>query len=254
MIPEITGTRGRFGNPHLAKEEYLKNCDLILSISNSASDDAKRIYDLPDLKTHLTYLAQSKTFSIGSNIQNSQDSRYLLFVGNRDGYKQGSLLIEALALMTDIEDLNLTFVGGGKFSESERVLISDLNLSARVMQVDANDSELNEIYIQAELLVMPSLYEGFGLPALEAMAVGCPVLLSNTSSLPEVGGAAARYFAPGDAFSLSEEIRKILTSKGEAKAMSLAGLEQSSKFSWEKCAQETASAYKEILNDLNVDK
>jgi glycosyltransferase involved in cell wall biosynthesis len=247
MIPEITNAKGRFGNPHLAKETYLKNCDLIFSISNSASTDAKQIYGLPNLQTHLTYLAQSQTFSLEDEIQSVRDSKYILFVGNRDGYKQGSLLIKAFSKLTDLEDMNLLFVGGGKFSEPEQKLISKLELNDRVSQEDASDSQLSDIYRQAELYVMPSLYEGFGLPALEAMAVNCPVLLSNTSSLPEVGGDAARYFIAGNECSLAEAIRDIVTKGDARKTMVEAGKLQVSRFSWEKCAQETAHAYRKTL-------
>jgi glycosyltransferase involved in cell wall biosynthesis len=247
MIPEITNARGRFGNPHLAKETYLNNCNLIFSISDSASTDAKRIYGLPDLQTHLTYLAQSQAFTLETEIQSVRDSRYILFVGNRDGYKQGNLLIEALAKLTDLEDLKLIFVGGGKFSESEQKLISKLKLTGRVSQENASDIELNDLYRQAELYVMPSLYEGFGIPALEAMAVNCPVLLSNTSSLPEVGGDAARYFTAGNKHSLSAAIREIVTKGDVKKAMVEAGKLQVSRFSWEKCAQDTANAYRMTL-------
>jgi glycosyltransferase involved in cell wall biosynthesis len=247
MIPEITNARGRFGNPHLAKETYLKKCDLIFSISNSASADAKRIYGISNFQTHLTYLAHSQAFTLEKEIQSVRDSRYILFVGNRDGYKQGNLLIEAFAELTDLEDLRLIFVGGGQFSESEEKLISKLKLTGRVSHENASDSELNELYRQAELYVMPSQYEGFGIPALEAMAVNCPVLLSNTSSLPEVGGDAARYFTAGNKHSLAGEIRGIVANCDVRKSMVEAGKIQVGSFSWEKCAQETANAYQNAL-------
>ena len=244
MIPEITNAKGRFGNPHLAKEMYLKNCELIFSISSSASEDAKRIYNLPNLQTHLTYLAQSETFAAESEIRNPRKEKYILFVGNRDGYKQGSVFIEAFSMIKDLNEMNLLFVGGGKFSTAELELISGLSLNNRVSQVEANDTELNEIYTQAELYVMPSLYEGFGLPALEAMAANCPVLLSNTSSLPEVGGTAARYFNAGDKDSLATAMREILTKDELRRSMKVAGANQVKKFSWNKCAEETANAYR----------
>jgi glycosyltransferase involved in cell wall biosynthesis len=247
MIPEITNAKGRFGNPHLAKEAYLKNCNLVFSISDSASTDAKQIYGLPNLQTQLTYLAHSQTFTLETETQSVRDSRYILFVGNRDGYKQGNLLIEAFAQLTDVEDLKLIFAGGGKFSESEQKLISKLKLTGQVSQENVSDIELNDLYRQAELYVMPSLYEGFGIPALEAMAVNCPVLLSNTSSLPEVGGDAARYFIAGNESSMAEAIREIVTNDEARKAMVEAGKLQVSRFSWEKCAQETADAYRKTL-------
>jgi glycosyltransferase involved in cell wall biosynthesis len=244
MIPEITNAKGKFGNPHLAKEMYIKNCEVVFSISNSASEDAKRIYDLPNLQTHRTYLAQSNTFSADSEIRNPRLSKYVLFVGNREGYKQGNVLIEAFSMIKDLTEIDLLFVGGGKFSSTELGAISNLNLNGRVSQVEANDIELNEIYRQAELYVMPSLYEGFGLPALEAMASNCPVLLSNTSSLPEVGGDAARYFTAGDKDSLATAMREIITNAGLRRSMKVAGSLQVANFSWEKCAEETANVYR----------
>jgi glycosyltransferase involved in cell wall biosynthesis len=247
MIPEITNAKGRFGNPHLAKERYLKNCDLVFSISNSAAFDAKQIYDLPNLKLNLTYLAPSKAFSIGSSIQRIRNSKYILFVGNRDGYKQGNLLIEAFALLNDLEDLTLIFAGGGEFSECEQKLISKLELTDRVSQEDVSDSELSDIYRQAVLYVMPSMYEGFGLPALEAMAANSPVLLSNTSSLPEVGGDAARYFSAGDRNSLAKAIMEIVTNEDLMQSMKIAGANQVKKFSWAKCAEETATGYRAAI-------
>ncbi|MCX6403730.1 MAG: glycosyltransferase, partial [Actinobacteria bacterium] len=127
-------------------------------------------------------------------------------------------------------------------------LISKLELTERVSQEDASDSGLADIYRQAEVYVMPSLYEGFGLPALEAMAVNCPVLLSSTSSLPEVGGDAAHYFSAGSRSSLSEAIREIVSSPDLKLSMKGAGSIQAKKFSWEKCAQETANGYRFALN------
>lgn len=247
MIPEITNAKGRFGNPHLSKELYLTNCEVIFSISESASADAKRIYDLPNLQTHLTYLAQSNTFSADSEIRNTRQDKYVLFVGNREGYKQGVVLIEAFSMIRDLTEINLLFIGGGKFSSTELALISSLNLSDRVSQVEANDIELNDIYTQAELYVMPSLYEGFGLPALEAMAANCAVLLSNTSSLPEVGGMAARYFKAGDKDSLATAMREILTNYELRQSMKVAGANQVKEFSWTKCAEQTATAYRAAI-------
>lgn len=244
MIPEITNAKGRFGNPHLSKEMYLKNCEIVFSISNSASEDARRIYDMPRLHTQLTHLAQSNTFSPNSEIKIPRSDKYILFVGGRDGYKQARVLIEAFSMLKDLNEFDLLFVGGGKFSSTELELISSLNLVGRVSQVEANDIELNEIYTQAELYVMPSLYEGFGLPVLEAMAANCPVLISNSSSLPEVGGNAARYFNAGDKNALATAIREVITNDSLRSSMKVAGAQQVTSFSWYKCAEETAAGYR----------
>jgi glycosyltransferase involved in cell wall biosynthesis len=247
MTPEVLSARGRFGNPHMAKESYIRNCEIILSISNSALKDAKRIYNLPNLEANVTHLANSNVFVPDSMIQDSVDTRYLLFVGNRNGYKSGELLIEAFSKLKGQGKLNLLFVGGGKFSKSEKFLIGKLGISDRVFQQEATDSELSTIYRQACLYIMPSLYEGFGLPVLEAMASKCPVLTSDSSSLPEVGGQAAHYFTPGDANSLAEKIGEIISNHGLMRSMIEAGSRQAKNFSWEKCAQETANAYRGAL-------
>jgi len=101
-------------------------------------------------------------------------------------------------------------------------------------------------YSSASLLVYPSLYEGFGLPPLEAMACGCPVVTSNTSSLPEVVGDAAITVDPYDVDALTNAMREVLTNNGLRKEMVEKGLKQAKKFSWDKTAQETMEVYERM--------
>src|SRR3990167_693626 len=107
--------------------------------------------------------------------------------------------------------------------------------------------EMPLLYNAAEVLLYPSLYEVFGLPILEAMACGTPVITSNVSSMPEVGGEAAKYVNPEDMEGMIRVVREIMNSKGVREEMIKNGFEQAKKFTWEKCAQETVKVYREVL-------
>lgn len=107
--------------------------------------------------------------------------------------------------------------------------------------------ELPLLYSAADVLLYPSFYEGFGLPILEAMACGTPVITSNTSSLPEVGGDAAVYVDPNDLNDIKKKVERLLKDKSMYKELSKRGIKQAGKFSWQKCADETAKIYKELV-------
>ncbi len=111
------------------------------------------------------------------------------------------------------------------------------------------DEELPEFYKNAELFILPSLYEGFGLPILEAMNHGCPVITSKISSMPEAGGEAALYVNPNDTTDITEKMEKLLTDEKLRKEMVKKGFEQVKKFSWEKTARETLKVIEQITNN-----
>ena len=140
---------------------------------------------------------------------------YLLYVGKRDGYKNFSGLIKAVAssslLMRDFDVITV----GAKFSKAEKNLISSLgfahNQVKRISYV--TDMQLAQFYSNAAAFIYPSLYEGFGLPPLEAMSAGCPVVCSNTSSMPEVVRNAGVYFNPLDIEEMRNAIEKVVFSE-----------------------------------------
>ena len=109
------------------------------------------------------------------------------------------------------------------------------------------DKELGELYNLATLFVYPSMYEGFGLPPLEAMACCCPVVASNVASLPEVCGDAALYVDPHDVNSIAEGIHKVLTDDDLRQSLIEKGLERAKLFSWEKSAKEHIKVFEEVL-------
>ena len=115
--------------------------------------------------------------------------------------------------------------------------------------MNGNDSVLAGLYSSARVLVYPSLYEGFGIPPLEAMSFGCPVICANTSSLPEVVGDAARLFDPTSESDLRAALEAVVFSSEYTVRLKANGLERVKMFSWEKCADETLKVYKKVLGD-----
>lgn len=150
------------------------------------------------------------------------------------------------------KDLKLVKVGkaGGREADFRRQtieVIDSLNLSGEIRFTEVVPEEnLRAYYSNAECLVLPSLYEGFGFPPLEAMACDCPVITSNSSSLPEVVGEAAIKVSPHDIEGLAEALKKVLTNKELRKGLIAKGKAQTVKFSWNRAAEKTLEVYKEV--------
>ena len=143
----------------------------------------------------------------------------------------------------DEPDLALLFVGGGPFTAEEQNALTTLGIEDRAVQVNLPDSAMPAAYGNAIALVFPSRFEGFGLPALEAMACGTPTILADATSLPEVGGDAALYFHPGDDEQLAASITQVLHDPDLREKLRAAGIERAKQFTWRKAALETITAY-----------
>jgi glycosyltransferase involved in cell wall biosynthesis len=174
---------------------------------------------------------------------------FLLYVGGRKGYKNFSMLLRAYASSPWLRtDFRILAFGGGSFSSEEQELISSLGLvSPQVEQMGGGDGILSRQYAEAAALVYPSLYEGFGLPPLEAMSAGCPVICSNTSSIPEVVGNAGEYFNPSDVDSVRMAIERVLQSSERREELVRAGLLKCAEYSWARCAEETFAVYRKLV-------
>ena len=173
---------------------------------------------------------------------------FLLFVGSRGGYKNFDILLHALANSSILKkDFIVVAFGGGLFSNAEIALIKSLKLAAHVFNLQGNDSLLHFLYRRATAMVFTSFYEGFGMPLLEAMQAGCPVISSNSSVMPEVAGNAAEYFDPLDYESLIYAILNIVNSSHKCKIMKELGYIRSADFTWAKCALKTKEVYTTLL-------
>ena len=230
------------------KRRAVLKANRIIAISENTKKDLMKLYDIPKKKIEVIYL--------GNPLENVKPSklevlpeRYLLFVGNRQGYKNFTFFLESISpILRRDNPLFLVCAGGGPFSTSEKIFISRLGVEKQVIQISfKNDSELAYIYKNALVYVLPSLYEGFGLTALEAFSMGCPVVASDTSSIPEVCGKAAMYINPKDNKSIKNTVEKVIEDGKLRNDLSKLGLEQVEKFSWNKTVKETLNVYKNVL-------
>lgn len=178
--------------------------------------------------------------------------RYILFVGTLQPRKNIVRLVEAFSqAVEDEKDLQLVIVGKkGWMYEEILAAPKKFNVEERVKFLDfVSDEELPSLYQHAECFVLPSLYEGFGLPVLEAMQYGCPVITSKVSSLPEAGGDAALYVDPEDVADIAKKIKRLLSDKALRKEMIEKGKKQVAKFSWEKTARETLAVLQDVAEE-----
>ena len=191
------------------------------------------------------------------------DSPYLLFVGSEHPRKNLVGLLEAFRVLKGegrFKDLKLVKVGraGGAeaaFRQATLKAVQDLNLSTEVIFTEyLPEEDLPAYYSGAECFVFPSFYEGFGLPLLEAMACGCPVVVSNRASLPEIAGGAAPAVDPSDAEGLAGAIREVLTDQGYRRELIKKGLARAAEFSWRQTAEATRRVYQEVEGRLSTQR
>lgn len=206
-----------------------------------------KIYpDIPESKIKVIYIASDFKKNESQKLNYKFPKKYILFVGNRWIYKNYNLFFQSVSqLLKDDKELSLVCVGGGKFSDAEMEMHG--NLSNRIFQMSVDDDILSFAYSHALCFVFPSLYEGFGIPTLEAFACDCPVVLSNTSSMPEVGGNAAVYFDPYDADDMRGKINRVIYDSVLRQQMIVKGRNQLKKFDWNQIAKQTMECYEEVL-------
>jgi glycosyltransferase involved in cell wall biosynthesis len=237
---------------------YCRRATRIITISEASRRDLVEAYKLPPEKINVIYEAADVRFRPQSAVavalalaRYDLPSRYLLFVGTIEPRKNLTRLLVAFEKvyaqgLTDA----LVIVGkqgwlyDGFFAALERSPAR----SAVIMPGYVADADLPIIYAGAQVLLLPSLYEGFGLPILEAMSCGTPVICSNTSSLPEVAGDAARLVDPKSANTIAEALEQVLTNPNLQGEMRERGLAQARRFSWERAAQETLALYRQLAN------
>jgi glycosyltransferase involved in cell wall biosynthesis len=191
-------------------------------------------------------------FRPASNLQPQASSRrpYVLSVAGPDPTKNVETLIEAFArLPTPVRAAyDLVLAGDFRRREDLRNRVSDLDLEKQTLFPGVvSDERLIELYQDAALLVFPSRYEGFGLPVLEAMACGCPVVSSNAASLPEVAGDAAILVDPSDTDGFAGAMSRVLEDSEKATELRTRGLAQAARFTWERTARETVAVYEKVV-------
>jgi glycosyltransferase involved in cell wall biosynthesis len=252
MIPEIIPNTRRRLDFITMKRRYIAKASHIICVSESTKRDVLRIYGQVDAPITVVHHGVAEIFRPDVARIPGFPDEYLVFVGNRGGYKDANTLLRAFKVVHgEFPDFSLIFVGGGAFTKSEVQEIANLGLSQKVHQVSLTEGEMAGAYAHATVCVFPSQYEGFGLPALEAMACGTALVLADSSSLPEVGGEAACYFPPGDSVKLSEQLQWLLSEPRERERLSTLGLIRAKEFTWGRTASETAKVYARTINEFS---
>lgn len=232
------------------KRIAVNRADHVICISESTQRDVVQFCGVPKEKTSVVYLGVD--FDLAGTTgpkRQCHPSPYLLYVGARGGYKNFERLLLAFSRSQRLrKDFTLVCFGGGGLSAREEEFIAGIGLrSDQVIQLGGGDDILASLYRQAAAFVYPSLYEGFGIPPLEAMALGCPVICSNTSSLPEVVGEAAETFDPTDVTDMQIAMEHVLENSRRRSELVEAGRSRFKLFTWESCARETEAVYRKLL-------
>lgn len=249
MIPEMYPELFPEGSPHANKRQLVDECDGLLCISETIKDDLESCYGALDKPVFVTPLGVSSRYFHDEPSQ-PQDPPYVLHIGQRGGYKNFWTLLLAFArVLKATADLKLLCTGP-PFHPEEFALFEQWNIADRVERVELSDSELPRAYAGAMCTVVPSLYEGFGLPVLEAFAAGCPVIAAKTPALCETGGDCALYFDPRDDGALAETIIGLTRNPSMCEQYIIRGRVRAREYSWQQTAQLTARAYEAIVSDV----
>lgn len=232
-----------------------KECDLILADSQSTKKDIIEILGIKESKIRVIYLAASEQYSLWRNKSQEEIIRevqrvrskyrlsrpYFLTVGTKEPRKNLIKLVEAFK-NSKVIDCELVMVGKQGWGEANET--SDLIKSVGYI----SQEDLPGLYAGALAYLYPSLYEGFGVPILEAMSCGCPVLTSNISSMPEVGGKAAIYVEPTKVTDIVDKLTYLANlSSAKRETLKDLGLRQAEKFSWKQTAMETLKSYEDLV-------
>ncbi len=238
------------------KYQAIKHSDYIIGVSKNTLEDMLKYFpEFKNKKMQVIYHGISDDFYPIENKNNwikindykLYYNSYFFYFGNRNGYKNFKLLVSSYyALLKNNKNKNipnLVIAGGGEFSKKEKILLSENNILSNIIKLgNVTNKELNFLYNYCTGFIYPSLYEGFGMPVIEAMCAGAPVICSNSSSIPEIAGEAAIFINPHNVVELENALYYLLDIKTRKDLIEL-GLKQSKKFSWGKTWKETFEVY-----------
>jgi len=232
------------------KRKVIEEARHIIAISESTKNDLMRLMRVPEDKISVIYhglfeptIYLNQDDEVGIKV--NSEKQYVLYVGERGAYKNFYRFILAIeSIMKRHTNLHVVCAGGGSFGSAELEYLTRLNISDRVVQMTVDELKLKKLYKDALFFCYPSLYEGFGLPILEAFAYGCPVVVSNTSCFAEVGGNAAKYFNPYHIDDMIDAFQSVIESSNLRTALIAAGSERLKLFSIESCLEKTVEVYR----------
>lgn len=230
------------------KRRCIESASHIIAISESTKTDIQYYYNIPDNKISVIHHGFDNFIHDEEQIP-SEPEQYLLYVGDRNAYKNFACFLSAIVpLLQKQPYLKVICAGGGEFQCAERELIERLDIHHRVSQKKVTDSEMATLYKNAKAFIYPSIYEGFGLPLLEAFKYQCPVIASDTKCFREIGGDAIRYFNPYDSKDICKVIESTIDNQEIKSHLIQNGHQQLQKFTMNNCMQQTIQVYKNIVS------
>jgi glycosyltransferase involved in cell wall biosynthesis len=258
VMPETVG-KGYLSEFLREVPQLIESCDGILTVSEKSKRDILKYFPVDENKIFVTPLAADRKYkpldkeicklSVQKNFNIGKP--YILYIGGFSPRKNlRSLILAFSKLYKDLNcEYNLVIVGSLKDESSTLMKLAyDLNMDSKIIFTGFVEEELLPVlYNAAEVFVYPSFYEGFGLPPLEAMSCGTPVIASNTSSIPEVVQNSGILIDPYDTDSLVTALGKVLSNESIKATLSKSALKKSSEFSWESTALKTLNSYKSIV-------
>jgi len=250
-VHDLTYHMFRRGLPkqvHLWQEAAaLRQSTGVICVSENTRRDLLRLYPwLREEDVRVVYNGVADYFE-PTAVADTDEQGYLLFVGDRVGYKNFGMAVEVARL----SKMHLKIVGAPLSAEEKALLDNKLPASGYSWHDRCPNQQLNYYYNRALALLYPSLYEGFGIPVLEAQKAGCPVLALNTSSIPEVAGEAALLYDPTKvdaAHAMADDLLAMLSGRIERQNLVERGRDNAARFSWDKTYSETRAFYQEIAN------
>lgn len=249
-------TSERYGNHYPAiyqglydlKKQLIRRADCVISVSEFSKQELLRYFPVNPDKIRVIHLGTTLSEQASASVQHpALPFEYLLYVGKREFYKNFDSFFRAIQpVLHQHPDLHLVCAGGGSFTPAEQALFHAARLANRVHYRPVTDAGLLSLYRHAQAFVFPSLNEGFGIPVLEAFSGGCPAVLSDRSSLPEVAADAAVYFDPEDDQSMADAVERVLTDSALRDDLRRKGTDRLRHFSCDKTAQQTLAVYESL--------
>jgi len=231
------------------KRRLVKSAARVIAISEATKKDACEFYGISAAKVEVIPLAGLlPTPKRPESSRCRLPERYVLYVGSRWGYKNFAAFVNAMRPLLHRDPRLAVFcAGGGKFTDRERMLIHVAGGNERYWQADVEEVDLRIAYARAVAFVFPSLWEGFGLPIVEAFDAGCACILSEAGSFWEVAGSAAEYFNPSYVESMTAAIERVVFDDVRCAELVRMGRARAARYSWWQTVQDTRSVYEKVL-------
>ncbi len=250
LIHERMGSGMAHDTPARHKRAAIAEADHAICISESTRRDLIELFGVEPQKTSVVHLGFSLMTAQDTIRAPLPEREFILYVGLRGNYKNFQGLLDAYAASARLRDrFDIVCFGAAPFTAEETLAIAASGARAgAVQQIGGADSVLQQCYQRASMFVYPSLYEGFGIPPLEAMSFACPVLCCPVASMPEVVGDAAAFFEAGNVDALVAAIDRVSTDAPFRAELVRRGTERLAHFSWKQCAEQTLQVYQKVMS------